>query len=121
MEHFKNPKNCYKMRRASGHGRVNNIVCGDVMDIYIKVDKNKKGEEYIKEASFQTMGCVVALAVSSILTEMIKGKTLKDVKKIKEKDIIKNLGGVPKIKYHCSLLGISALKRAIEDYEKRLR
>jgi len=90
--------------------------CGDVMWLYIKVGKNRKGEEIIKDIKFETFGCVAAIATSSILTQLAKGKTLKEAAKINKKKIIDSLGGLPLIKIHCSVLAASALNKAIEDY-----
>lgn len=108
------------MKNPSGTGKMGNPVCGDVLWLYIKVKKDKKtGEEIITAASFETLGCVVAIAVSSILTSMLIGKTLKQAKKITKKDILKKIGSVPSIKKHCSVLGAEALQKAIKDYEKK--
>ncbi|MBN2202811.1 MAG: iron-sulfur cluster assembly scaffold protein [Candidatus Aenigmarchaeota archaeon] len=111
MEHFKNPKNIGTIKDADGIGKVGNLVCGDVMMFYIKVDKNK-----ISDIKFQTFGCVVAIAVSSMLTEMVKGKTLNYAIKTTSKDILKKSGKVPTIKAHCSVLAADALHEAIYDY-----
>jgi nitrogen fixation NifU-like protein len=111
IKHFKNPKNVGKIKNADGIGKVGNIVCGDVMWFYIKVKNNK-----ISNIKFQTFGCVVAIAVSSILTEMAKGKTLKKAMSITKYDIIKKAGKVPPIKIHCSVLAADALHEAIYDY-----
>jgi len=111
MKHFRNPKNVGKIKNPDGKGRVGNLICGDVMELYIKV-KNSK----IVGIKFQTFGCVVALAVSSMLTEMVKGKTIKQAIKITNKDIIKKSGKVPPIKVHCSILAADALHEAIYDY-----
>jgi nitrogen fixation NifU-like protein len=93
--------------------------CGDVMWIYIKVGKNKNGDKIIKDISFQTFGCIVAIAVSSKITVMAKGKTLEEALKINRKDIVKSLGGLPVPKIHCSLLAIDALAEAIYDFYKK--
>lgn len=124
MKHFKNPKNMGEMKDADAVGKVGNPVCGDVLWLYLKIGKKKiKGKnkevEYIKDIKFQTLGCTAAIAVSSILTEMAKGKTLEEAKKINNNEIVKKLGGLPAIKYHCSLLGAQALHKAIENYEKK--
>ena len=111
MKHFRNPKNVGKIKNPDGKGRVGNLICGYVMELYIKV-KNSK----IVGIKFQTFGCVVALAVSSMLTEMVKGKTIKQAIKITNKDIIKKSGKVPPIKVHCSILAADALHEAIYDY-----
>lgn len=116
---FNNPKNYGKIKNPDGVGKVGNPVCGDVMWLYIKVAKNKKGEEIIKDIKFETFGCVAAIATSSILTQLTKGKTLKEAKNIDKQKIIKSLGGLPPIKIHCSVLAASALNKAIEDYENK--
>jgi len=117
MKHFENPKNIGEIKDADGVGEVGNLRCGDVMKISIKVE-NKGGKELIKDIKFKTFGCVAAIATSSILTEIVKGKTIKQAKAMTKDDIVKELGGLPNIKVHCSLLAIDALKAAIKDYEK---
>lgn len=119
LEHFQNPKNYGKIKKPDGVGKAGNIVCGDVMYLYIKVERKKNGEEYIKDIKFQTYGCLAAIASSSILTELVKGKTLKEAIKIDRNQIIKNLGGLPPIKTHCSVLAADALLEAIYDYLKK--
>ncbi len=112
LETFKNPHNYGKIKNADGIGKVGNIVCGDVMWLYIKVGK----DEVIKDIKFETFGCVAAISTSSIITDLVKGKTIKQALKITKDDIIKSLGGLPKIKYHCSVLAVDALIEAIYDY-----
>ena len=131
MQHFLKPRNVGRIANADGVGKAGNPVCGDVLVLYIKVGKRKKKaksksnveeynvEEYIKDIKFETLGCAAAIAVSSMLTEMVKGKTLEEAKKISNKDIVKALGGLPQHKLHCSLLGQQALMKAIEDYERK--
>ncbi|MEK7658666.1 MAG: iron-sulfur cluster assembly scaffold protein [Patescibacteria group bacterium] len=116
METFKNPHNYGKIKNADGIGKVGNIVCGDVMHLYIKVGLNKKKEETIKDVKFETFGCVAAISTSSIITDLAKGKTIKEALKITKDNVIESLGGLPKIKYHCSVLAIDALIEAIYDY-----
>ena len=116
METFKNPHNTGKIKNADGIGKVGNIVCGDVMHLYIKVAKNKKGNEIIKDIKFETFGCVAAVSTSSIITDLAKGKTIKEALKITKDSVIKSLGGLPKIKYHCSVLAVDALVEAVYDY-----
>lgn len=111
IEHFKNPHNYGKMKNPDGVGKVGNPVCGDVMHLYIKVEK-----ERIKDIKYETFGCVAAISTSSIVTDLAKGKTLKQALKIDSNKVIKSLGGLPSIKYHCSLLAVDALKKAIDDY-----
>jgi len=116
MKYFKHPKNVGIIKDADGVGRVGNMTCGDIMELYIKIKKNKKGEEIISDIKFQTFGCVVDLAVSSMLTEIVKGKTIEEAMKIKNTDILKKSGPVPPIKIHCSILAADALHEAIYNY-----
>jgi nitrogen fixation NifU-like protein len=116
LQYFKNPRNFGKIKNPDGIGEVGNIICGDVMQLYIKVDKNKKGEEIIKDIKFEAYGCVAALASSSIITDLAKGKTIKQALKISQKQMISSLGGLPPVKTHCSVLAIDALSEAIYDY-----
>lgn len=113
-----------EIKKPDGQATVGNPVCGDVMQLYIRVGKQKTEngkhkEEYIKDIKFQTLGCAAAIATSSILTETAKGETLKKAQKIKSQEIVKKLGGLPKIKLHCSLLAVEALKKAIKDYRMK--
>jgi len=117
MDHFKNPRNQGELKDADGIGEVGNPVCGDMMKIYIKVGKNNKDEEIVKDIKFQTLGCGAAIAASSMLTEMAKGKTLDEAKKITREQIVKELGGLPKNKIHCSVLAQDGLKKAIALYK----
>ena len=122
MENFRHPKNVGKIKDADGIGEVGNPVCGDILILYIKVGKRKsngKEEKYIKDIKFSTLGCAAAIAVSSMITQMAKGKTLAKAEKISNKEIVNELGDLPKIKYHCSLLGAEALHLAIEDYKNK--
>jgi len=114
LKHFKNPKNMGQMKNPDGVGQVGNPQCGDILKIYIKVKDNK-----IRDIKFETLGCAVAIAVSSAITEMVKGKTISQALKITEQDIADKLGGLPQIKMHCSNLSAQALKKAIEDYQSR--
>jgi len=118
MDHFLNPRNMGILKNHDAKGQVGNPVCGDMMVLYIKVGK-KKGEEYLKDVKFQTLGCGAAIATSSILTEMAKGKTLKEAVKIGKTDVTKALGGLPPEKVHCSNLASDALKKAIKAYQKK--
>jgi len=115
MEYFKNPKNSGKIENADGVGRAGNSTCGDEMVIYIKVGK-KKGKDIIENITFLTFGCVAAISTSSVLTEMAKGKTLEDALKISKQDIADELGGLPAVKFHCSVLATEALVEAVYDY-----
>lgn len=114
LDHFKNPRNVGKLEKADGVGEVGNLVCGDVMRLFIRVE-----DEVIKEISFETYGCAAAIATSSVITEMVKGKTISEVLKMSNKDIIDNLDGLPPIKIHCSLLSVDALSEAIWDYYQK--
>lgn len=111
MDHFMNPRNVGEMPDADGIGTEGNPVCGDVMKLYIKVDGDR-----IVDAKFQTFGCGAAIAVSSMITEMVKGKTLDEALRISKETVADALGGLPPQKMHCSNLGADALKKAIEDY-----
>lgn len=113
MKLFKHPKNMGEMKNPDAVGEVGNLSCGDVMKIYLRIKEDK-----IKDIKFQTMGCVAAIATSSMVTEIAKGKTLDQAKKISNKDVAQELGGLPPIKMHCSNLAADALKKAIESYEK---
>lgn len=118
MKCFRNPKNYGKIKNYSGLGKVGNPTCGDVLWLYIKVIKNKQRKEIIKDIKWETMGCVAALATSSEITELAKGKTIEEAKKITSSDVAKDLD-LPAIKLHCSNLAADALHAAIEDYESR--
>jgi len=113
-DHFFNPRNVGEIRDADGVGTVGNPTCGDVMTIYIKVK-----DEIIIDIKFKTFGCAAAVATSSILTEMAKGKMLDDALEITRDDVANELGGLPTIKLHCSNLAADALRKAIEDYRKK--
>jgi nitrogen fixation NifU-like protein len=125
MDHFTNPRNVGVMKDADGIGEVGNPTCGDIMKIYIKVGKRKaksdKQEEYIEDIRFQTLGCGAAIATSSMVTEMVKGKSLEEAEKITNTNVAEELGGLPPVKMHCSNLAASALKKAIEDYRSDKR
>jgi nitrogen fixation NifU-like protein len=113
-EHFFHPKNVGEIKNADGIGKVGNPTCGDVMAIYIKVKDNR-----ITDIKFKTFGCTAAIATSSILTEMAKGKTLDEALKITRDDVANELGGLPAIKLHCSNLAADALREAIKDYRNK--
>ena len=114
-EYFLHPKNMGEIKDANGIGKIGNPICGDVMVIYIKVEK-KKGKEIIKDIKFKAFGCAAAIATSSMITELAKGKTIEEAKKIGLRDIAESLGGLPNIKMHCSSMAEKALKKAIENY-----
>lgn len=114
IEHFKNPRNVGEIGDADGIGEVGNPVCGDMMTFYIKVEDDK-----LIDVKYKTFGCVAAIAVSSMISEMAIGKTIDEVLEISNKMVAEALGGLPPNKYHCSNLGADALKAAIEDYKKK--
>ena len=114
MDHFKSPRNVGVIEDADGVGEVGNPLCGDMMTIYLKIE-----DERIEDIRFQTFGCGAAIAVSSILTEMAKGKSIEEATKISNRDVAKALDGLPKNKLHCSNLGADALHMAIKDYQDR--
>ena len=118
IEHFKNPRNMGEIKNPDGIATVGNPVCGDVMRLFIKVGK-KDGQEYLKDIKFQTLGCAVAIAASSMLTLMVKDKPLSESEKITRKAVADALGGVPPQKIHCSVLAADALKKAIENYRQK--
>ena len=119
MRYFQHPKNIGEIKDADGIGKVGNPLCGDLMWIYIKVGKNKRGQEIIKDIKVKTFGCVAAIASSSITTELAKGKTLQKAEKISKDQVAKALHGLPPVKMHCSLLSINALHKAIKNYRKK--
>jgi nitrogen fixation NifU-like protein len=114
MEHFRNPRNVGEMEKPDGIGHVGNPVCGDIMELYIKVKDN-----IITDAKFKTFGCGAAIATSSMVTEMVKGKSIDDALKISNSAVAEALGGLPAVKMHCSVLAEEALQSAIEDYRKK--
>lgn len=113
MEHFQNPQNMGEIEDADAVGEAGNPVCGDMMIIYLVIN-----EETITNISFKTFGCAAAIATSSMITEMAKGKTLKDAYNISRDDVAEELGGLPEVKMHCSNLAADALKEAIRNYLK---
>lgn len=115
MEHFQNPRNVGELTDANGIGEVGNVRCGDIMKFYIKVDAN----QVIEDIKFQTFGCGAAIATSSILTEMVKGKKISEALKVGKGQVAEALGGLPPVKMHCSNLAADALRAAIADYRKR--
>ena len=114
LDHFTNPRNVGSIENADGVGEIGNPICGDMMTFYIKVKDNK-----IDDVKFKTFGCGAAIAVSSMVSEMAKGKTLDEAMKITNKDVAAKLGGLPDNKMHCSNLGAEALHAAIENYRKK--
>lgn len=116
LEHFKNPKNVGKIDDADGKAVVGSPACGDMVAVYLKVDEK---ELRITDIKFESYGCASNIATGSIITELAKGKTLEEAKKISWKDASEALGGLPKIKVHCSVLAVEGLREAIENYEER--
>ena len=111
MEHFRNPRNVGEMENPDGIGHVGNPVCGDIMELYIKVNNS-----IITDAKFKTFGCGAAIATSSMVTELVKGKSIEEALDISNRAVAEALGGLPPIKMHCSVLAEEALKSAIDDY-----
>jgi nitrogen fixation NifU-like protein len=118
-KHFTKPQNMGEMKNPDAVGELGNPTCGDVMKIYLKIKKNKDKQNFIKDIKFQTMGCAAAIATSSMVTELAKGKTLEEARKITNKDVAESLKGLPPIKMHCSNLAADALRKAIENWEKK--
>lgn len=133
IDHFGNPRNVGEIKDADGIGKVGNLKCGDVMYIYIRVgtrikksetsddnskDKNET-EEYIEDIKFKTLGCAAAIAASSMMTELAKGKSLDEAENISRDDVNDSLGKLPPQKYHCSILSAEGIKKAIEDYRSK--
>ncbi len=118
MDHFRNPRNMGEMKDADAVGEVGNPVCGDLMTIYIKVKENNE-QEFIDDISFQTFGCAAAIATSSMITELAKGKTLVEAVKITRDNVADSLDGLPPIKLHCSNLAADGLKDAIKKYHEK--
>jgi nitrogen fixation protein NifU and related proteins len=116
MDHFQNPRNMGEIENADAVGVVGNVVCGDLMHLYLKVSKNKNGEDFIEDIKYKTFGCVAAISTSSMVTELAKGKTISEALQINKETIAGELGGLPKIKYHCSILAADALAEAIYQY-----
>ncbi len=115
MEHFRSPHNVGEMENPDGIGHVGNQICGDIMELYIKV---KDG--IITDAKFKTFGCGAAIATSSMVTDMVKGRNIREALEISNKAVAEALGGLPPVKMHCSVLAEQALKSAIDDYYKKI-
>ncbi|MCX5829021.1 MAG: Fe-S cluster assembly scaffold protein NifU [Deltaproteobacteria bacterium] len=114
MDHFANPRNVGEIENADGIGKVGNPVCGDIMNLYLRVENN-----VITDAKFKTFGCGAAIATSSMVTELVKGKTIDEALAITNRAVAEALGGLPPIKMHCSVLAEEALQSAIDDYLKK--
>ncbi|HOZ80845.1 MAG TPA: iron-sulfur cluster assembly scaffold protein [Candidatus Woesebacteria bacterium] len=111
LSHFRKPHNLGNIKNPSGLGEVGNLACGDVMKLYLKIEDDK-----IEEIKFETYGCAAAIATSSVITDLVKGKTIEEALKMTNKEVIDSLDGLPPIKIHCSLLSVDALGEAIYDY-----
>lgn len=120
LKHFNNPQNVGTIRNPDGVATVGNPVCGDIMKLYIKVGK-KDNKDYIKNIKFQTLGCGAAIATSSMITILVKGKSIEKALKVSKATLIKELDGLPVNKLHCSLLAEEALKKAIKDYYNKIK
>ncbi len=118
MDHFRNPRNQGEMADADAVGKAGSAECGDYMFVYIKV-KNKDGKEIIDDISFMTFGCAAAIASSSMLTEMAKGKPLDEAEKLTKLEIVEELGGLPEPKIHCSVMAADGLREAIKVYREK--
>jgi len=113
IEHFRNPHNMGKLEDASAVGKVGNVACGDVMWLYIRVGANDDGQEIIEDISWETFGCTAAIATSSMVSDLARGKTLDEAIRITNRDVADELGGLPPVKMHCSALAADALNEAI--------
>lgn len=115
IDHFSNPRNVGEIENADGIGEVGNAKCGDIMKMYLKIDDN----EIITDVKFKTFGCGAAIATSSVATEMIKGKSIEYALNLKNQDVVDELGGLPAVKIHCSVLAEEAIKKAINNYYEK--
>lgn len=125
LEHFQNPHNQGKIPDADGIGEVGNPICGDIMKIYLKIKRSDDNPEdiendIIEDIKFETLGCGAAIASTSILTDLVKGKTIAEALKITKQNVVDALGGLPPLKIHCSVLAVDGLKAAVEDYKLRI-
>ncbi len=111
MQHFMDPKNVGTMENPDGYGKVGNPSCGDIMEIFLRIEN-----DVITDVKFRTFGCASAIASSSVSTELVLGKTVEEALKITNKAVVEELGGLPPVKMHCSVLAEEAIKMAIEDY-----
>jgi len=113
-EHFFHPHNVGEIKNADGVGKVGNPRCGDIMKVFIKVKDDR-----IEDIKFKTFGCAAAIATTSVMTDLVKGKTIQEALKVTNRQIVEELGELPPIKLHCSVLAADALKAAIADYQKK--
>jgi len=118
IEHFLHPKNMGKIKDANGVGDTKNLRCGDIMKIYLKIEK-KGDKEIVKDAKFETFGCGHAISISDMICNLVKGKTLEEALKVGYEDIADEIGPIPPIKVHCAHLAQAGMKAAIDDYRKR--
>ena len=114
LDHYQNPRNVGILENADAVGRVENSACGDVLQLYLRIDAGR-----VARASFKTFGCAAAIAAGSMLTEMIKGATLKEIEGLRKEDVAAALGGLPPMKMHCSVLAEDAIQVALEDYHSK--
>lgn len=114
IDHFKNPRNVGVLPDPDGQGYAENSVCGDAMTLYLRVADGR-----IAEAKFRTFGCAAAIAASSALTEMLRGRSIEEALQIRKEDVAESLGGLPPTKLHCSVLAEDAVRAAVADYRKR--
>ena len=114
MDHFMNPRNVGEIESADGVGEVGNPACGDMMRLYLKIEEGR-----VRDAKFRTFGCGAAIASSSMLTEMIKGKTVEEARAITNQHVAEALDGLPAVKIHCSVMAEQAVKSALDDYAKK--
>lgn len=112
LDHFKNPRNLGRIENADAEATEGSVACGDMMTVYLKIEDNR-----IVDIKFESYGCAANIATASMMTEVVKGLTLEEAKKITWRDIVERLGGLPPVKYHCSNLAIDTLRKAIEAYE----
>ncbi len=119
IDHFTHPRNMGTIKDADSIGVAGNPVCGDIMKIYVKIAKNKEGKDILSDVKFETLGCAAAIATSSMVTEMAKGKTLEDALKITRAEVAEELEGLPPVKMHCSNLAAEALHKAIKKYQEK--
>ncbi|MCX6795041.1 MAG: iron-sulfur cluster assembly scaffold protein [Candidatus Falkowbacteria bacterium] len=114
INHFLKPQNIGKISKPDGYAQIGNMICGDQLDFFLKVEKGK-----IKDVKFLSFGCASNIATASILTEKVKGLTINQAKKYDWKKVVKELGGLPRQKIHCSVMAVQGLQKAIADYEKK--